>query len=392
MTVTFFTNFINHHQVPLADEFYNLIGENYKMVTFEPLPEEFRERGYKDFSYKKYLLTAYSSDQKLKEAETLALTSDVVILGAAPDYLIEDRLKKNKLTFRYGERIFKKIDRRIIQIQYWRKLYNQHTKYRRQNLYMLGASAYSRLDTAILFAYPHKCLKWGYFINVPSIDIKEILQKKGEATCYNILWCGTIAQVKRPDLVVKLAAKLKKEGLSFHINMIGNGGKLWTTRVSDLINELEVSDVISLLGNLPNEQVLQMMQSHHIFIFTSDRGEGWGVVLNEAMANGCAAIASNKIGAAPFLIKNKKNGLLFQSGNINSLYKAVKYMIENEAFRKNCIIEAYNTIRDVWSPQVAAENFIKLVHYLQGEIYYSPIKDGPCSKASLILDSKKLLR
>lgn len=29
MTITFYTNFINHHQVPLADEFYKLIGDGY---------------------------------------------------------------------------------------------------------------------------------------------------------------------------------------------------------------------------------------------------------------------------------------------------------------------------------------------------------------------------
>ena len=72
-----------------------------------------------------------------------------------------------------------------------------------------------------------------------------------------------------------------------------------------------------------------MMRVSHNFIFTSDRGEGWGVVLSEAMANGCTVVASNKIGAAPFLVKHKKNGLLFQSGSIKSLYKAVKFIIEN---------------------------------------------------------------
>ena len=45
MTITFYTNFINHHQVPLADCFFKLIGDNYKMVTFTPLPDEFRKRG-----------------------------------------------------------------------------------------------------------------------------------------------------------------------------------------------------------------------------------------------------------------------------------------------------------------------------------------------------------
>ena len=391
MTITFFTNFINHHQVPLADEFYKLIGDNYKMVTFEPLPDEFKKRGYEDFSYKEYLLPAYQSCENLREAENLALNSDVVILGAAPEYLIKKRLKENKLTFRYGERLFKKIDRRFIQIKYWQKLYREHTKYRRKNLYMLGASAYNRLDTALLLSYPHKCLKWGYFINTPLIDITNILHKKDKSS-YKILWCGTIAQVKRPDLAIKLAALLKHDGVDFHINMVGTGDSIWTSLVTDLIKKLDVSDCVSLLGNIPNKQVLQLMQNHHIFIFTSDRGEGWGVVLNEAMANGCAVVASNKIGAAPFLIENKVNGLLFQSGNIYSLYEAVKYMIENRLFREKCTMEAYNTIKNEWSPQIAAMNFIKLVNSLQENKCDIFIAKGPCSKADIIINSKKLLK
>lgn len=389
MTITFYTNFINHHQVPLADEFYKLIGENYQMVTFEPLPEEFRKRGYKDYSYKKYLLPAYESIEKLHKAERMALESDIVILGAAPEYLLANRLKQNKLTFRYDERIFKKIDSRFLNINYWKGLYKRHTQYRHKKLYMLGASAYNRLDTAILFSYPNKCFKWGYFINTPPIDINNTLYKKRSHSC-KILWCGTIAQVKRPDLAIELAKLLKKENINFHLNMVGSGGIEWTSLVTRLIDELEVGKYVSLLGNLPNEEVLQLMQEHHIFIFTSDRGEGWGVVLNEAMANGCTVVASNKIGAAPFLIENKKNGMLFKSGNINSLYKATKLIIDNEALREKLAIEAYNTIKNEWSPKVAAKNFINLAEALYEGNAKSPILAGPCSKA-YIINSQKLL-
>ncbi len=75
----------------------------------------------KIFLIKKYLLPAYESRERLQEAEELAISSDVVILGAAPEFLIRDRLEKNKLTFRYEERLFKKIDRRLIHLEYWKK-------------------------------------------------------------------------------------------------------------------------------------------------------------------------------------------------------------------------------------------------------------------------------
>ncbi len=53
--------------------------------------------------------------------------------------------------------------------------------------------------------------------------------------------------------------------------------------------------------------------------------------------------------------------MLFQSGSIKSLYKAVKFIIENNSLRKQFAVEAYNTIKNEWSPQIAAVNFIKLV-------------------------------
>lgn len=64
-----------------------------------------------------------------------------------------------------------------------------------------------------------------------------------------------------------------------------------------------------------------MMRESHIFIFTSDRGEGWGVVLSEAMANGCTVVASNKIGAAPFLVKHKKMACYFNLGVLRACIK-----------------------------------------------------------------------
>ena len=386
MTITFYTNFINHHQVPLADCFFKLIGDNYKMVTFTPLPDEFRKRGYEDYSYKEYLIKAYESEQQMKYALELSLSSDIVILGAAPEYLITERIKRNKVTFRYEERIFKKIDRRLCHLTYWKELYEKHTCYRSKKLYMLAASAYKRLDTSLLYSYPDKCYKWGYFIDVPPIDIFSLLEKK-DNSCIKVLWCGTISQVKRPDLVVKLASILKEKQINVHINMIGSGA--WEDLICNLMNKLDVSDYITLLGNQHNKDVLRLMQEHHIFIFTSDRGEGWGVVLNEAMANGCTVIASNKIGSAPFLIKNKVNGLLFRSGDVRSLYRAVKLLAEQKALRERLAVAAYNTMQNEWSPMCAAENFIQLATaLLHNEV--PKIIDGPCSKA-YIINSKKIL-
>ena len=56
MKVVFFTNFINHHQVHIADELYNMLGDNYTFVATEAIPQSFKNNGYPDYSDRPYLL------------------------------------------------------------------------------------------------------------------------------------------------------------------------------------------------------------------------------------------------------------------------------------------------------------------------------------------------
>lgn len=387
MTVTFFTNYINHHQVPLADELYEILGGQYCYVAMESLPQSFKEAGYPDFSDKPYFHPAYENDKKRKEAEELAWTSDVVIIGSAPQYLVASRLAANKITFQYSERCFKTLNYRLLSPKLWWYLYNTHTKYRNKQAYMLAASAYTANDVSRFFAYPKKCYKWGYFTQIDTIDIDTIVAAKSSVNI-DILWCARFLKWKHPELVVKLAQFLKIKGHKFHINMLGSGDELIPSQ--RLAERLGVAENISFLGNRPNNEVLKMMQTHHIFLFTSDRNEGWGAVLNEAMSNGCPVVASNKVGAVPFLIEDGVNGSIFRSEDIAAFTRKVEELIVNPQLRKQYAINAYHTIKDEWSPRIAAHNFMRLLeNIVMGKD--TPVEMGPCSKA-VFIDSNKIMK
>jgi glycosyltransferase involved in cell wall biosynthesis len=332
------------------------------MITFEPIPQEFLNRGYADYSDRTYHVKGYLPEN-LGLVKDLILNADILLHGAAPDFWLHERMKLNKVTIRYEERFFKRIDRRFIKRSFWESLYIAHTQYRNKPLYMLGASSFNKLDTSIIFAYPHKVFKWGYFTSVHDLDINKILLYKMVSTSQtiSILWCGTIAQVKRPDLVPKLAKRLISDGYNFQIDIIGTGGLEHELKAQ--IKAYGVEKRINLLGNMPNDQVLTEMQRHHIFIFTSNYGEGWGAVLNEAMSNGCAVVCSDKVGASHFLIKDG--------------------YIEDSNLMKTCATNAYETMSTTWSPQNAASNFISFCDSL---LTNTPIRihEGPCSPAKLI--------
>ena len=375
MKVVFFTNFINHHQVHIADELYNVLGDNYTFVATETIPQSFKNNGYPDYSDRPYLLKAYLDENKA-EAQLLADEADVVIIGAAPDLYIKKRLAHNKLTFRYSERLFKKNYNRLLFPPFWLYYYNRHTRYRNSNLYMLCASAYTSSDAAKVFAYPNKCFKWGYFTKVEEFDFEtSYASKQGKL---DIMWCARFITWKHPKLVVELAKQLKDSGYSFVIDMFGSGEEL--ERTKQLAKELDVEDVVVFKGNVPNSQILEEMRSHDIFLFTSDRNEGWGAVLNEAMSNGCAVVASDEIGAVPYLVKHGENGLTFKSKDVNSLFENVKCLIDNPQERYRMSKSAYETMLNEWSPCNAAKRLLQLMEgLLKGEVV--EFADGPCSKA-----------
>lgn len=160
--------------------------------------------------------------------------------------------------------------------------------------------------------------------------------------------------------------------------MFGSGSEL--PKIKSLINKLDVKDCVNLCGNRPNDEILEIIREHHIFLFTSDRNEGWGAVVNEAMSNGCAVVASDAVGSVPFLINSGENGLIFNDQNLDDLYLKTMVLIKSPELREQIVRNSYSTMYNLWSPQNAAKNFIKLAKSaLQNKI--EAVKDGPGSTA-----------
>lgn len=378
MKVTFFSNFLNHHQTPFCDEMFKQLEGNFTFVSTEIIPESFLQNGYPDCTNYAYNLNSYIDENHYKKALKLGLYSDIVIIGSAPDIFIKERLKINKHTFRYSERLLKKSSLSLFNPIFLLQLFRFHAQYRRKNLYMLCASAFTANDLDWVFSYPKKKYKWGYFTEAEKFNIEQLIAQKSTDRI-DIIWTARFIDLKHPELAIKLAYELKQRGYYFHLNMIGTGDLV--DYIQQLIVNLDVSECVSLLGSMPNSEVKRYMKKSNVFIFTSDRNEGWGAVLNEAMSCGCAVVASDTIGAVPYLIEHKKNGLIFKSGSLSSLIQQTELLFKDTEFREQLGKNAYFTLANVWSPKQAASNLILLAKsIINGQII--AISEGPCSKAT----------
>ena len=368
MKIVFLSNYYNHHQKSISLSFDRLTRHQYQFIETSVITEERKQMGWGEQVIPDFVVPF--SQEFVDEAE-------VVMLGSAPIETIEDRLLQGKLTFLYTERLFKqgyqiwKWPIRVI--RFWQR-YTRHKEF-----YLLSASAYTAYDFGKHYAFQNKAYKWGYFPETKHYDIAQLLSQKKKT---KILWCGRFIDWKHPDDVIEVAKRLKQQGYSFDLDMIGVGEMEATMR--DLIDQYQLSDCVHLLGAMKPEEVRTHMEEAGIYLFTSDFNEGWGAVLNESMNSGCAVVASHAIGSVPFLMKHKENGLIYQNGNLDDLFKKVKYLLDHPSEQERMGRQAYHTIVDLWNAEVAAERFLRLAEYIKDHGYCDLYQDGPCSPAPII--------
>ena len=378
MNIVFVSLALNIHQVGISDELNRLTGGKFWFIEtgYNSVGEQ--KGGENEFTKRPYLVRMQNGKMGEEFAMQIIRDADVMIYGAAPITFLKERVKTGKLTFIYSERWLKRgllnlLSPRLLQQQWF-----YHTHCHGKPVYALCASAYAAGDFAKMFSFKGKCFKWGYFTAVPEIDIENIQRAKRSTSIVKILWVARFLQLKNPERMLQLASQLRTNHVDFLVDMIGVGPEY--DKIASAIKKMGLENHVHLLGQVSNSTVMEAMRTHDIFCFTSDKNEGWGAVLNVAMSSGCCPVSSIETGSTPYLIKDGVNGLSFDLGKKNDLFDKVLWLIKHPEEREKMSIEAYKTIRDVWSPKNAALQLMSLCeNLLNGKDNFAV--EGPCSKA-----------
>lgn len=383
LNLSFFSNYMNHHQHFLADAFNKELKENYTFIATSTFNQARASLGYKDENKSApFILRAYENETAHNLAIQHACEDDYMIIGSAPDYYADIRLKHGKTVFRYSERYFKSGLNIKTFFRYYFSAMKHIRKYQNKPLYYLCSSAFTAADINMFADFSERTYKWGYFTEVKQHNIDELMQRKSENEKVTILWAGRLIGWKHPDAAIVVARKLKEDGISFQMEIVGNGEMEGVLRSYIYENGLE--DSIFLLGSMSPEKVREKMEQANIFLFTSDFNEGWGAVLNESMNSGCAVVASHAIGSVPFLIENEVNGLIYKNADNNDLYQKVKKLVLEGALRERLGRKAYATMYELWNPQVAAKRFLLLAQEIEKNGQCDLFENGPCSRAKVL--------
>lgn len=376
MKVAFFSSVLNHHQIEFCDNMYKMHGDNFIFISTMDIEQERIKLGYTLYE-RPYNLKMHISEKHKMVAYELFQTADIVILGVLLEDWLRERLKNGKITFLYKERLFKEKPSLYWRLRCLVYVIREYYPYRNNQFYMLAASQYAPSDYNSLRTFKNKCFSWGYFPPIKIYEDKELKQLK-TSDYVSILWAGRLINWKHPEFVIEIGKTLKENKSNFRIDVAGTGPMEQELR-DDIIRQ-NLSDVIYIHGAMSPDCVRNMMDKTNIFLFTSDRREGFGAVLVEAMNSGCAVVASNTAGATGLLVKDNENGMIYDNDSIDQIKELVLQLADNPNKTMMLGYQAYEYIRKVHNSIIAANRFTEVAKAMMNGTILPNYEIGPMKK------------
>lgn len=150
--------------------------------------------------------------------------------------------------------------------------------------------------------------------------LKEILGLTGKKVVLSI---GQFIERKGYDILLEAWKSVNKE---YELVIIGGG--ILEKEYLDFIEEHNLKNV-KILGYKSKEDIKQYYKAADVFVLPT-REDIWGLVINEAMANGLPIITTDKCIAGIELIENGKNGFIIKANDSNELSDRIIEVINDE--------------------------------------------------------------
>lgn len=163
-----------------------------------------------------------------------------------------------------------------------------------------------------------------------------------------ILFVGKLIPKKRPLDLLKAYEKIgvKNKALIF----AGEG--VLRSEIESYVKKKGLKDVF-LVGFKNQTELPRYYAMADIFVLPSERGETWGLVVNEAMCFKLPIIVSDLVGCASDLLKEGENGYVFPVGEVDKLSFYLEDLIKDKEKRRMFgeksfqIIQHYSYKKDI---------------------------------------------
>nr|WP_284676550.1 glycosyltransferase [Vibrio sinus] len=167
----------------------------------------------------------------------------------------------------------------------------------------------------------------------------EALEAKATPTIAFVGWLEIEKGVRE---LLQACEKLAKFGLSFTCLLAGDGTqKQWAL---DFIERHGLNGKVKLQGWLGDNELLEHYRCADIFVLPSWK-EGMPNSLIEAMSSGLCPVVTS-VGIIPDFVRDYEHGLLVEPRSAESLYEALKALIETPELQVECARAAHKLAQE----------------------------------------------
>jgi glycosyltransferase involved in cell wall biosynthesis len=362
LNVVVTTNSIIHYTVHFCEAFLaDERVEHVYLIICEDLGKEYRTLGLSETAGNNNLqiIDSRKEPQRVKE---IIDDCDILIGQYYLADFFQDRINAGKMVFILSERIFKQYDTPPVNLykntarwfKYKQMIAKNH--YQRDNVFFLTIGRYAAEDYLRLGIRRTQILRCAYFPALSKVKERQYYQNG----IIRLLWIGRFVSWKKPEYAIETYRFLAKKGYSVELTMVGNGTE------EDNLKQLAGGDPhIRFTGGLPEDKVRREMQNSDIYLFTSTQGEGWGLVLSEAMSEGMVPIASASAGATTELVEDGKNGYIYYQDHAAELKEKTELLAAHPEKLAEMGNNARRTIEEQWNAENATSRLIDQYLYIQ---------------------------
>lgn len=130
-----------------------------------------------------------------------------------------------------------------------------------------------------------------------------------------VIFIGQLVERKGLDVLLEAIVPLLQDDPALRLTLIGRGDmQAWLEK---RVVKLGITESVVFEAPIPSDRVPLRLATAGLLVLPS-RWDGWGLVVNEALAAGVPVVVSDRCGAAD-LVRNGVNGYVFSAGNIAEL-------------------------------------------------------------------------
>lgn len=242
------------------------------------------------------------------------------------DYILIDTYSTSAFWFAYLSAILSK----LLNIKYIPILHGGHLQKRLNNnpklCKQLFSNAYINISPSSYMLETFKSYGFKNLKCIPnSINLADYTFKERKNIQPRLLWVRAFAEIYNPMMAIIVFERLLKKYPNAALSMVGPEKDKSFQTCLNYVKRKNLS--VQFTGKLSNKDWLGYSNNFDVFINTTTV-DNTPVSVIEAMALGLPIVSTNA-GGMPYLVENKINGILVNSQDDASMFKAIVELIEN---------------------------------------------------------------